>query len=126
MLVNMLPRPSASPSAILFLRLTILGASTSFLLTLTGCAPGPHPAATSAAPAQPTVVGEIAMVDEEKRFVLVDLDSNLYVPAPGTALRATNSSGATARLKASPEQKRPFIAADIVDGDPVVGDQVFR
>jgi hypothetical protein len=48
------------------------------------------------------------------------------VPAPGTALRATNSSGATARLKASPEQKRPFIAADIVDGDPAVGDQVFR
>ena len=74
----------------------------------------------------PSVVGEIAVVDEEKRFVLIDLDSNLYVPAPGAALRSTNAAGATAHLKASPEQKRPFIAADIVDGEPAVGDEVVR
>ena len=66
------------------------------------------------------------MVDEEKRFVLIDLESNLYVPAPGRALRAINAAGETAQLKASPEQKRPFVAADIVDGDPAVGDQVVR
>ena len=126
MLVNMLPRPSASPSTILFHHLTILGASIPLLLSGTGCVTGPRPAATSAAPAPPPVVGEIALVDEEQRFVLIDLDSNLYVPAPGTALRATNPSGKTAQLKASPEQKRPFIAADIIDGDPVVGDQVIQ
>jgi hypothetical protein len=66
------------------------------------------------------------VVDEEKRFVLIDLDSNLYVPAPGTALRSTNAAGAAAHLKASAEQKRPFIAADIVDGEPAVGDEVVR
>lgn len=72
------------------------------------------------------MVGEIAVVDEEKRFVLVDLESNLYVPAPGSLLRSRNAAGETAHLQASPEQKRPFIAADIVDGDPAVGDQVVR
>ncbi len=66
------------------------------------------------------------MVDEEKRFVLIDLQSNLYVPAPGTALHTINAAGETAHLKASDEQKRPFIAADIVDGDPAVGDQVMK
>jgi hypothetical protein len=116
--------PSVLP--IQTLRLTILGASTSWLLFIAGCAAGPGPSAASAAPAPPSGVGEIALVDEEERFVLIDLDSNLYVPAPGTALRATNPAGKTAHLKASPEQKRPFIAADIVDGDPVVGDQVTR
>jgi hypothetical protein len=72
------------------------------------------------------VIGEIAIVDEEQRFVLVDLDSYLYVPEAGTALRAVNHGAETAHLKASPEQKRPFIAADILDGRPVVGDQVVQ
>jgi hypothetical protein len=116
--------PSVLPIQIL--RLTILGASISWLLFIAGCAAGPGPSAASAAPTPPSVVGEIALVDEEKRFVLIDLDSNLYVPAPGIALRTTNLAGNTAHLKASPEQKRPFIAADIVDGDPAVGDQVTR
>ena len=111
--------------SILFLRLTI--ASGAFpLLLFTGCASGARSTAASAAPSAPTVVGEVAVVDEGKKFVLIDLDSNLYVPSVGTALRATNASGKTAHLKASPEQKRPFIAADIVDGDPAVGDQVVR
>ena len=57
------------------------------------------------------------MVNEAEHFVLIDLGSNLYVPAPGTTLRATDAAGETAHLKASPEQKRPFIAADIIDGD---------
>ncbi len=94
---------------------------------LAACAPASHPKQPiPAGPTKPRLVGEVAVVDEEKRFVLIDLESNLYVPAPGTALRATNRSDKTAHLKASPEQKRPFIAADIIDGDPIVGDQVFR
>ena len=72
------------------------------------------------------IVGEVTVVDKMRRFVLIDLQSNLYVPAPGTALRATSATGQTAHLKAAPEQKRPFVAADIVDGDPAVGDQVIR
>ncbi len=96
------------------------------LLLWTGCRSTPRPAPAVAKPATSIVVGEIAIVDEEKQFVLVDLESNLYVPTPGTPLRSINATGETAHLKASPEQKRPFIAADIVDGDPAVGDQVLR
>jgi glutathione synthase/RimK-type ligase-like ATP-grasp enzyme len=99
------------------------------LLALGGCASKPRkPPTAAAAPAtrRTIIVGEVIVVDEERRFVLVDLKSNLYVPGPGTALRTTNAARETAHLKASPEQKRPFVAADIVDGDPAVGDQVVQ
>jgi hypothetical protein len=71
-------------------------------------------------------VGKIAVVDEEKHFVLIDLASNLYVPNAGTALQALNAGAESARLRAAPEQKRPFIAADIIDGRPAVGEEVVR
>jgi hypothetical protein len=41
-------------------------------------------------------------------------------------MHSINAAGAIAHLKASPEQKRPFIAADIIDGEPAVGDEVVR
>jgi hypothetical protein len=107
--------------------LTTVAAAIALSFFFIGCAAKTRPAAaTPGAVTAPVVVGEIAVVDEEKRFVLIDLDSNLYVPPPGLALRSVNAAGKTARLKASPEQKRPFIAADIVDGEPAVGDQVVR
>ena len=113
-------------SQILARGLMIAGAATSSLLTFPGCASQPRTATAAPRPARPSVVGEIAVVDEEKRFVLIDLGSNLYVPAPGAAMHSINAAGATAHLKASPEQKRPFIAADIIDGEPAVGDEVVR
>ena len=45
-----------------------------------GCAPTPPPKAARAALTTSLGVGEIAIVDKEKHFVLVDLESNLYVP----------------------------------------------
>jgi len=113
-------------SQILARGLMIAGAATSSLLTFPGCATQPRSATAAPRPARPSVVGEIAVVDEEKRFVLIDLGSNLYVPAPGAPMHSTNAAGATAHLKAAPEQKRPFIAADIIDGAPAVGDEVVR
>jgi len=107
---------------ILFSCLTIVGS----LFILNGCAREEESKAPQPATVAPRVVGEVAIVDEGKRFVLIDLDSNLYVPAPGTALQAINAKGEIAHLKASPEQKRPFVAADIVDGEPAVGDEVVR
>jgi hypothetical protein len=107
--------------------LTIAAVPIAFYFSFTGCASMTRPAAaTPASVTLPVVVGEIAVVDEEKHFVLIDLDSNLYVPPPGAALRSTNGAGKTAHFKASPEQKRPFIAADIIDGEPAVGDEVVR
>jgi hypothetical protein len=90
-----------------------------------GCAVAHHRAITSAAPG-PVVVGEVAVVDEEERFVLIDLGSNLSVPPPGAALWTKNAKGLTSHLRASSEQKRPFIAADILDDTPAVGDEVLR
>ncbi len=122
MLVNQFTHPMRGALLFSLFCLTNCG-----LFLAAGCA-APHrakaPAAT--APPRPRVVGEVAVVDEEKRFVLIDLQSYLYVPLPGTALYTTNAAGETAHLKASPEQKRPFIAADIVDGDPAAGDEVWK
>jgi hypothetical protein len=109
--------------------LVFYSAILSALLSLGGCArqtPAKPTGVAGAAVPEPRVVGEVAVVDQEEKFVLVDLDSHLYVPAPGTALRATNAKGEIAHLKTSPEQKRPFVAADIIDGDPTVGDEVVR
>jgi hypothetical protein len=94
-------------------------------LMLIGCAATDHRIGPSAL-ARPTVIGSVAVVDEEKRFVLIDLESNLYVPPPGAILRTANPRGETGRLRTSPEEKRPFVAADIEQGNPAVGDQVLR
>jgi hypothetical protein len=90
------------------------------------CQFGPKRAGPKETAGEAIEVGEIAVVDEKRGFVLVDLDSNLYVPAPGIGLRSRNAKGETAHLKAASEQKRPFIAADIIDGHPNVGDKVIQ
>ena len=77
-------------SQILVRGLMMVGAAASSLFSVTGCAIQPQGATAALQPARPSVVGEIAVVDEEKRFVLIDLGSNLYVPAPGAAMHSTN------------------------------------
>ncbi len=94
--------------------------------SLLGCAPQAPPAKAKPVALAPPSVGEIAVVDEAERFVLIDLDSNLYEPEPGLLLRVLGPSGKTAHVRTSPERKRPFVAADIVDGHPAVGDEVVR
>ncbi len=75
---------------------------------------------------RPITVGKVTIVNEEKRFVLIDLASNLSIPDPGVALRTMNGSEETGQLRAAPERKRPFMAADIVSGHPTVGDRVVQ
>lgn len=105
-------------------RLTMTAALASSLLA-TGCA-ARAPRTDSALPIARQFVGQVAIVDAEQGFVLIDLGPNLYVPEPGLLLRARNDGGETAQLKTTPEQKRPFVAADIIAGHPLVGDRVFR
>ncbi len=135
MLVNRLPARVAMRFASLTLSSGLtMSAAFAFLLSPAGCAARPqHSAATkpgaspSPRPIVRTLVGDITIVDREKGFVLIDLGANLYVPTPGLHLEAANAAGAiTAQLEASPEQNRPFIAADIREGAPEVGDQVYR
>gem|GEM_PF-1986776 len=103
-------------------------AALSFSLLVAACSSTPPSKRVEIPPRSHTiVVGEIAIVDEVGRFVLVDLGSNLYVPGRGVGLRAINADGETsALLKAALERKLPFIAADIVDGHPAVGDLVVQ
>ena len=74
-------------------------------------------------PPGPQRVGTVAAVNEELRFVLVDVGS-LYIPAAGTALKSFSGGAETGILAVNPERRRPFIVADIVKGQPKVGDEV--
>jgi len=71
-------------------------------------------------------MGQVMVVDEAKRFVLVRsplatslaVDSTLVVKSPG-------GGATTGRIKVSPERDRSRLAADIVEGAPKLGDIVF-
>jgi hypothetical protein len=62
-------------------------------------------------------------VNEDLSFVLVDVGS-LYAPQAGTALKSFSGGAETAILAVDPEKQRPFIVADIIRGNPKVGDEV--
>jgi hypothetical protein len=95
------------------------------MFIFSGCALWGHRRSSAAAPAPPGPhrVGTVAVVNEELRFVLVDVGS-LYVPQAGTALKSFSGSAETGILAVGPEKQRPFIVADIVKGEPKVGDEV--
>jgi len=95
------------------------------LLLSPGCAwPKHKPPPQAAAPIPgPRRVGTIAVVNDALHFVLIDVGT-LYIPLPGTALKSFSGTAQTAILAVNPERQRPFIAADIIEGHPTVGDQV--
>ena len=71
-------------------------------------------------------MGQITMVNGEKRFVLVQ--SPLAGSAQPERILVARSQGSvtpTGKLKVTPEHTRNRVAADIVEGDPKVGDVVF-
>jgi hypothetical protein len=76
-------------------------------------------------PLQPQRVGTITLVNEDSRFVLIDIGSG-FVPAEGTALKSFGDSVAPAVLAVGDVRRRGLIVADIVSGEPRKGDTVFR
>jgi hypothetical protein len=66
-------------------------------------------------------VGTIALVNDDLHFVLVDA---YYEPPAGTALKSFSGDVETSILAVDPEERRPFIVADIIRGEPKVGDKV--
>jgi hypothetical protein len=94
-----------------------------FVPFLHGCAPPVEPV-EPVAKTRAAIIGRIAVVNEAEHFVLIDLDSSLYVPELGEKVRALRDETETAHLKIAREQKRPFIVADILDGHPATGDEV--
>jgi hypothetical protein len=83
----------------------------------------PESVANSRRPLQ--LVGVIALVNEADGFVLIDSGSN---PTPLTGARLLSYTGPaqSAQLKASVVRRRPFVVADILDGEPRKGDEIFE
>ena len=73
----------------------------------------------------PERVGQIVLLNEEARFVLVDLDA-AALPEAGTALKVVRDGVEVGILALGDVRRRPFIVADIVKGEPQKGDLVFR
>ncbi len=69
-------------------------------------------------------LGTISMVNEDGRFVLVDF-GGFAAPSPGAELQVRRSGEEVATLNAGAEMRRPFAAADIVQGTPQAGDDVW-
>lgn len=87
----------------------------------------PHRKAKAAAgtDSMPRRVGTITLVDEAGRFVLIDTGTE-GVPALGTALRSFSGETASGVVAVGNVSRRPFVAADIVQGAPKKGDGVFQ
>lgn len=71
----------------------------------------------------PTWVGTVVMVDAEHGFVLVDTGAPMQLPATAKLI-AFRDQRRTASLAATAEMRPPYLALEIKDGSPSIGDQV--
>lgn len=106
-----------------------------------GCAelnsPTPEPAVAppttpdTARTSTPIEVGTVTLVNSALGFVLIDTDMG-FTPPKGMALKTFPAGvepapdAETSILTVSAERRPPFIAADIVKGEPQKGDAVFQ
>ncbi len=134
------PKPRGYPSR-LFL-LTLLFASCSLRRTTsTPAAPhlshypipsGPATASLSPAPGVSRLhrVGILRVIGAGSRFVLIETPSAGTGALPdGQVLQCANSAGSepsiTAVVRVGRERRPPFVVADVVSGDPQVGDIAY-
>jgi hypothetical protein len=73
----------------------------------------------------PVRVGIVTLVNEQDRFVIVDV-GKADVPPSGTALKTFRDRVETGALAVGDVRRRPFIVGDIVKGAPQKGDEVFK
>lgn len=74
---------------------------------------------------QPRRVGTVALVGRDHSFALIDVGLH-YLPPAGRALKAFRDGQETGVLAVSGERNGPFVAADIVGGQPGQGDEIFE
>jgi hypothetical protein len=70
-------------------------------------------------------VGVVTLVDPAQGFVLIDSGS-LPSPAEGARLRTYTASVSSGEVQVSAVRRRPFVVADILQGTPRAGDEVFE
>ena len=71
----------------------------------------------------PSWTGRVIMIETEHRFVLVDVGSGSG-PAAGTAAMAYRDKRRTAQLVVTEESRPPYVAMEVLEGGPALGDQV--
>ncbi len=83
------------------------------------------------ADARPREIGEVTLVNPELGFALIDVDMG-FAPPTGVALKtfprgtAPAPDAETSILTVSEERRPPFLAVDVVRGEPQKGDAVYR
>lgn len=81
---------------------------------------------TENSPEGPTyLIGLVALVNPEQHFVLIRTEGAVKVP-PGDQIITIDATGAQSKLKVTPEKKQNFLTADIVEGQPRVGNLVIH
>jgi hypothetical protein len=135
---NYLRSLSPDPAAMASLRRRIGGRLVTFciLLAIGGMQPGcagmrkraearKKAAAERNRNKEPRLIGVVALVNSEGRFVLIDSGTN---PAPnGDGILKSKTDGVeSAELRVSEIRRHPFVIADIVKGTPNKGDLVYQ
>jgi hypothetical protein len=107
-----------------FRRGIVRGCIVAFIFLQVACRTSPKNRALSPLAEGMIDSGEISFVNNEKRFVLIDLESRMGDPEVGAEFKTRREGKETGLVKISPERKAPFVSADIVGGNPAVGDRV--
>ena len=96
------------------------------LLCFAGCSLLPHKKkpVTARAGGERYPVGEVASVNRQAGFVLINI-GGYPSPKPGLELETGPEGAVSGRLRTTGEVRRPYAAADIVDGEVQVGDCVW-
>jgi hypothetical protein len=70
----------------------------------------------------PSWLGRVVMVDEAHGFVLIDTGAAMTLE-PGAVVLTFREQSRTASLRVTKEARPPYIALEIVEGSPAIGDQ---
>lgn len=97
------------------------------VLALLSCALGGCALFRSKAPVIPDAtlpswIGRVVMVDSVNRFVLVDTGAGVH-PPPGGAVMTLREKRRTGLLQVTEDARPPYVAMQILEGDPQLGDQ---
>lgn len=71
------------------------------------------------------LIGLVELVNPEQQFVLIRTEGAVKVP-PGDQIITIDATGAQSKLKVTPEKKQNHLTADILEGNPKVGNLVVH
>jgi len=87
-----------------------------------GCALWPKKSDDIPEATLPAWLGRVIMVDAVHRFALIDTGGT-SLPAPGTDVLTFRERRRTAVLRVTTEARPPYLALEITEGMPAIGDQ---